>query len=85
MCSKFFSVYLNMSVKTDINSLFEVYVMLQDVMKQHEIINSTLKDLFLQEDNQDFSSIENASVAIIEACNKIENEFTPKSNNIIDK
>ena len=67
-----------MSVKTDINSLFEVYVMLQDVMKQHEIINSTLKDLSLQEDNQDFSSIENASVVIIEACKKIENQFDPK-------
>ena len=59
-----------MSLETDVDSLFKVYVMLQDIMKQHEVISSSLEGLSVKEDNQDFSTIENASVAIIEACNK---------------
>ena len=62
-----------MSTPTDVNnSLFEVYVFLQDVMKQHEIIDSALKDLTVCEENQDFTPLETASAAIIDACNKIE-------------
>ena len=67
-----------MSTPTDVNnSLFEVYVFLQDVMKQHEIIDSTLKDLSVCEENQDFTPLETASIAIIDACKKIEIQLNP--------
>ena len=66
-----------MSTPKDVNSLFEVYVFLQDVMKQHEIIDSALKDLSVCEENHDFTLMEKASAAIIEACNKIENQLNP--------
>ena len=71
-------VHAKMSTQTDVNSsLFEVYVFLQDVMKQHEIIDSALKDLTVCEENQDFTPLETASAAIIDACNKIENQLKP--------
>ena len=62
-----------MSLETDVDLLFKIYDALQDLMKQHEIISATLKDLSICEEDQDFTPVENASAAIIAACEKIEN------------
>ena len=69
-----------MSQGTDIDILFKVYDILQDLMKQHEIINVSLKDLSVCEEDQAFTPVENASAAIIAACEKIENELKPKKS-----
>ena len=66
-----------MALETDVDLLFKVYEVLQDIMKQHEVINSTLQNLSICEDDQDFTPVENASAAIVVACGKIENEFKP--------
>ena len=69
-----------MSQETDVDFLFSVYDVLQDLMKQHEIINASLKELSVCEENQDFTPVENASTAIIEACERIENKLKPKTS-----
>ena len=67
-----------MSQETDVDFLFNVYDVLQDLMKQHEIINASLKELSVCEEDHDLTPVENASAAIIEACEKIENKLKPK-------
>ena len=69
-----------MSQETDIEFLFKVYDVLQDLMKQHEVINASLKNLSVCEEDQDFTPVENASADIIAACKKIENELKPKKS-----
>ena len=69
-----------MSQETDVDFLFNVYDVLQDLMKQHEIINACLKNMSVCEEDQDFAPVENASAAIIEACEKIENKLKPKTS-----
>ena len=68
-----------MSLETDVDLLFKIYDVLQDLMKQHEIISTALKDLSICEEDQDFTPVENASAAIIAACEKIENQLNPKN------
>ena len=70
-----------MSQETHVTFLFKVYDVLQDLMKQHEVINASLKDLSVCEEDQDFTPVENASAAIIAACKKIENQLKPKNSN----
>ena len=56
-----------------INQLFELYSLLQNVMKYHEVINEVVKNLPEKDiQPEDFESIEAASGAIIDACNQIE-------------
>ena len=69
-----------MSRETDIDFLFKVYDVLQDLMKQHEVINASLKNLSVCEEDQDFTPVENASAAIIAACVKIENQLKPQQS-----
>ena len=60
--------------------LFEIYTLLQDLLKFHVQIDNSLKELaFKDSDSQDFNDIENTSRAIIETCKKIETNFVPKS------
>ena len=63
-----------MSAETDVHTLF------QDIMKQHDLIDLTLKDLSTCEDTQDYATLENAAAAIIEACEQVENQFKPKES-----
>ena len=69
-----------MSQETDIDFLFKVYYVLQDLMKQHEVINASLKNLSVCEEDQDFTPVESASAAIIAACVKIENQLKPQQS-----
>ena len=69
-----------MSAETDVHTLFQVYASLQDIMKQHDLIDLTLKDLSTCEDTHDYATLENAAAAIIEACEKVENQFKPKES-----
>ena len=65
-----------MSTETDVDLLFDLFLTVQDLMKQHEIIDSSLKELSLREDGQDFTTLENASHEIINSCNKMENRLS---------
>ena len=69
----------NMSLQTDVDLLFGVYDALQDMMKHHDVIHNTLKDLSVKENDQDFTPLEVASAAIVAACEKIENQLNPKN------
>ena len=64
-----------MSAEPDVELLSELYLLLQDLMEQHQIVDAALKDLCLSEEDQDFTPIENASNVIIDTCDKIENEL----------
>ena len=74
------SVNPDMSLQSDVDLLFKVFDALQDLMEHHEAINTTLTDLAIQENDQDFTPLENASAAIIATCEKIENQLNPKSS-----
>ena len=52
-----------MSAETDVHTLFQVYASLQDIMKQHDLIDLTLKDLSTCEDTQDYATLENAAAS----------------------
>ena len=67
----------NMSLQTDVDLLFGVYDALQDMMKHHDVIHNTLKDLSVKENDQDFTPLEVASAAIVTACEKIEKQLSP--------
>ena len=67
-----------MSLESDVDCLYKVYEVLQDIMKQHEIISSSLHNLSVCEDDQSFTPVENASAAIVVACEKIEDQFKPR-------
>ena len=69
-----------MSAETDVHTLFQVYAYLQDIMKQHDLIDLTLKDLSTCEDTHNFVTLENAAAAIIEACEQVEKQFKPKES-----
>ena len=72
-----------MAAQTDMDSdlLFELYAHLQDLLKYHQEIDKSLKDLALRDSPlpHDFEPIENASSAIIDTCEKLENHFSPRS------
>ena len=74
------SVHPDMSLQSDVDLLFKVFDALQDLMEHHEAINTTLTDLAIQENDQDFTPLENASAAIIATCEKIEKQLNPKSS-----
>ena len=74
-----------MSQETDVDFLFKVYDVLQDLMKQHEIINTSLKDLSVCEEDQDFTPVENASTAIIAACEKMSSNLKNLTATVDDK
>ena len=74
------SVDPDMSLQSDVDLLFKVFDALQDLMAQHEVINTTLTDLAIQENDQDFTPLETASAAIIATFEKIENQLNPKSS-----
>ena len=70
-----------MASKADVvpDQLFKVYTLLQDLLKFHVEIDTSLKTMVEDADSEDFDTIENTSNAIIETCNKIETCFSPKS------
>ena len=73
-------VYSKMSVETDVHTLFQVYASLQDIMKHHDLINLTLKDISACEDNHGFATLETAAAAVIEVCEQVEKQFKPKES-----
>ena len=59
--------------------LFSLYSLIQELMKNHVIIDETVKDVCLKEDKvHDLEPIEMASCAIIDACNEIEKSLQAK-------
>ena len=65
-----------MLTEADVDLLSDVFLMLQELMEQHEIVDASLKELCDQDDRtQDFTTIENASRQIINSCDKIEKKM----------
>ena len=70
------SVCPRMLTEADVDLLSDVFLMLQELMEQHEIIDASLKELCDQDKAaQDFTTIENASRQIINSCDKIEKKM----------
>ena len=65
---------------TDIDLLAEFYDLLQNLMREHSVIDEKLKEISLTENFDELERIENASLAIIETCNAIEKHFSPKKS-----
>ena len=67
-----------MSTESDVDLLFDLFLTIQDLMQQHEIIDKSLKELSSNKDCQDFSILESASREIIHSCVKMENQLSKK-------
>ena len=67
-----------MSTNSDV--LFDLYALTQDLMKHQSDIDTILSAIDTEEGNdEDFNAIENASLMIIDACEKIESRLAPQS------
>ena len=79
MCVSHGLVDFGMSTTSDMDQLFDLYVLLQDLMKKHLIINEAVKELALSEPQlRDFETIELACMSILEGCDAIEKCIRPK-------
>ena len=61
----------------DVDNLFKLYVLLQDLINQHMLINETVKNLSVSEDQVDLEQLDSAATAIISLCKEIEEDFNP--------
>ena len=52
----------------DVDNLFKLYVLLQDLMNQHMIIDETVKNLSVSEGQVDLEQLDSAATAIISLC-----------------
>ena len=57
--------------------LFKLYVLLQNLMAQHMIIDGTVKESSVSENHLDLETLESAALAIITICQEIENDLNP--------
>ena len=70
-----------MSGEADVDNLFKLYVLLQDLMSQHMIIDETVKEISVSESNLDLESLVCAASAIITVCQEIEKDLNPSQKN----
>ena len=61
----------------DVDNLFKLYVLLQDLMNQHMIIDETVKNLSVSEGQVDLEQLDSAATAILSLCKEIEEDFNP--------
>ena len=66
-----------MSHEADVDNLFKLYVLLQDLMSQHMIIDETVKEISVSESKLDLESLESAATAIITICQELEKDLNP--------
>ena len=66
-----------MSHEADVDNLFKLYVLLQDLMSQHMIIDETVKEISVSESKIDLESLESAATAIITICQELEKDLNP--------
>ena len=66
-----------MSHEADVDNLFKLYVLLQDLMNQHMIIDETVKEISVSESKLDLESLESAATAIITICQELEKDLNP--------
>ena len=57
--------------------LFKLYVLLQNLMAQHMIIDGTVKESSVFENHLDLETLVSAASAIITICQEIENNLNP--------
>ena len=57
--------------------LFKLYVLLQNLMAQHMIIDGTVKESSVSENHLDLETLVSAASAIITICQEIENNLNP--------
>ena len=66
-----------MSHEADVDNLFKLYVLLQDLMNQHMIIDETVKEISISESELDLESLDSAATAIITICQELEKDLNP--------
>ena len=67
-----------MSKSQDVDNLFELYALLQNMMQSHVEIDERLKELSSNIPKpDDFEPIKTAATAIIKACDEIEKSVKP--------
>ena len=75
------SVPIKMSDKQEVQNLYKLYVLLQDLMGQHMIIDAAVKEHSVSEDKLDLDTLESAASAIMNICQEIEKDLSPDSRN----
>ena len=59
----------------DVDNLFKLYVLLQDLMTQHMVIDETVKEISISEATLDLETLESATTAIINLCQQLEKDL----------
>ena len=75
------SVPFKMPDKQEVQNLYKIYVLLQDLMGQHMIIDAAVKENSVSEDKLDLDTLESAASAIMNICQEIEKDLSPDSRN----
>ena len=66
-----------MSKEADVEKLFNLYILLQQVMKEHVCIDDTLKGPKTSQNNE-FEKVAFSATSIVQTCEEIENLLAPK-------
>ena len=66
----------------DVDNLFKLYVLLQDLMNQHMIIDETVKNLSVSKGQVDLKQLDSAATAIISLCKEIEEDLNPTQKSV---
>ena len=68
---------MSSSADVDVDNLFKLYVLLQDLMTQHLVIDETVKETSVSEGTLDLETLESAATAIITICQQLEKDLNP--------
>ena len=68
---------MSSSADVDVDNLFKLYVLLQDLMTQHLVIDETVKETSVAEGTLDLETLESAATAIITICQQLDKDLNP--------
>ena len=73
------SVSNKMSTQTDVDKLYQLYILLQEIMKEHVNIDEFLKEISKNVGSiNEFETVANSAASISQTCEEIENLVVPK-------
>ena len=69
-----------MSSQLDADKLFQLYILLQEIMKEHVKIEENLKEIATMTNQEnEFEKIATSAASIVQTCEEIENIVAPRN------
>ena len=69
-----------MSSQSDADKLFQLYILLQEIMKEHVKIEENLKEIAtMTSQENEFEKIATSAASIVQTCEEIESIVAPRS------